>query len=60
MARLSATECLVAGQVAQGYSNKEIAAVFGKTEATIKNQVSSTLRKLRLQSRAQLIVFVLG
>jgi DNA-binding NarL/FixJ family response regulator len=42
-----------------GYSNKEIAAFLGKAVPTVKHQVSSTMRKLGVQSRCQLIVRLL-
>ena len=45
--------------VCAGYSNKEIAAFLGKSEPTVKNQVSSCLRKFRLTSRMRLMAAVL-
>jgi DNA-binding NarL/FixJ family response regulator len=45
-------------QVAQGLSNKEIAQVLGKSEFTVKNQVSTMLQKLGVPSRGRLIVLL--
>lgn len=38
-----------------GYSNKEISFALGRAEATVKNQISSILRKTRQPSRTRLI-----
>jgi DNA-binding CsgD family transcriptional regulator len=48
----------LAMQVAQGLSNKEIAQVLGKSEFTVKNQVSTMLQKLGVPSRGRLIVLL--
>jgi DNA-binding NarL/FixJ family response regulator len=59
VAELTPAERLVAAQVAQGLSNKEISSALGRAEATVKHQLSSTMRKLGVQSRCQLIVRLL-
>lgn len=57
-AGLSPAEQVVAMQVAQGLSNKEIAQVLGKSEFTVKNQVSTILQKLGVPTRGRLIVLL--
>ncbi|MFI9381541.1 response regulator [Kutzneria sp. NPDC052558] len=51
---LSSREVEVARLVGAGASNREIAAELFITEGTVKNHVSSTLRKLGLRDRTQL------
>lgn len=53
--RLTRAERRVLGFVCAGYSNKEIAAILGKAEPTVKNQVASCLQKLGQSSRARLM-----
>jgi DNA-binding NarL/FixJ family response regulator len=55
---LSAREEEVARMVAAGAANREIAARLYITEGTVKNHVSSVLRKLGLRDRTQLAVHV--
>ncbi len=43
--------------VAQGYDNKEIAAMLYLAEGTVRNQVSRLLDKLSLKDRTQLAVY---
>ncbi|GAA3433978.1 response regulator [Kutzneria kofuensis] len=55
---LSSREAEVARLVGAGASNREIAAELFITEGTVKNHVSSTLRKLGLRDRTQLALHV--
>ena len=58
LADLTPAERVVAMQVAQGLTNKEIARALGKSEITVKHQVSSILAKLGVPSRTRLIVLL--
>lgn len=57
---LSTREVEVARLVGAGASNREIAATLFITEGTVKNHVSSTLRKLGLRDRTQLALRVVN
>jgi DNA-binding NarL/FixJ family response regulator len=59
LSQLSPAERIVAGQVALGLSNKEIASALGRSQATIKHQLAAAMRRLGVQSRCQLIVLLL-
>ena len=59
LSRLTPAVRLAAVHVAQGLSNKEIAAALGRAEPTVKHQISSAMRQLGVQSRCQLIVLLL-
>ena len=52
---LTSAEQGVLAYVCAGYSNKEIAALLGKAEPTVKHQVSACLRKFGLSSRMRLM-----
>lgn len=54
---LSETEWKIIQQVAQGYSNKEIAESLKFTEGTIRNYLSVILDKLELRDRTQLAIW---
>lgn len=56
---LSPAEKVVAGLVAQGLSNREVALVLQKREATIKNQLAAVMKKMEVASRSRLIVLIL-
>jgi DNA-binding NarL/FixJ family response regulator len=58
LTRLSWAEQVVAAHLAQGLSNREIAATLGKSEATVKNQVSACLRKCGVKTRARLMALL--
>lgn len=55
---LTPAEKRVLHLVQLGLSNKEIASVLGRAERTIKNQVSSCLRKFDVPSRARLMALL--
>jgi len=55
LAQLSPAERMVAVHIAEGLSNREIAVALGKSQATVKNQVSAILHKLAVPTRARLI-----
>jgi DNA-binding NarL/FixJ family response regulator len=50
----------VAGLVAGGLTNPQIAARLGVTAGTVKDHISSALRKLGVRSRAELAAAVAG
>jgi len=52
---LSPAEQVVLAQLRQGLSNREIATALGKSERTVKNQVSAILTKYGVPTRARLI-----
>ncbi len=53
LARLSPQELRVLAVLTEGKTNKEIAAHFGVSEKTVRNQVSSLMQKLGVERRAQ-------
>jgi len=56
IAPLTARETEVLNYVAQGYSNKQIAAKLDISEQTIKNHVASIMMKLNANARTQAVV----
>ena len=54
---LSVREVEVLDCVAQGYSNKEIAEALFITEQTVKNHMTSVLRKLDVSDRVQAVLY---
>ncbi|MCR4431382.1 MAG: response regulator transcription factor [Tepidanaerobacteraceae bacterium] len=56
---LTAREKEVMAYIADGLNNNEISAKLNISEKTVKNHVSSILRKLNLQDRTQVAVFAL-
>ena len=54
---LSSREIEVLDCVAQGLSNKEIAEALFVTEQTVKNHMTSVLRKLNVNDRVQAVLF---
>lgn len=53
---LTAAEADVLAQLVQGLDNRTIAARLGKSEKTVRNQVSAILEKLGVHTRAEAIV----
>jgi len=60
LAGLTDAEADVLRLLAEGLDNRSIAGRLGKSETTVRNQVSVVLSKLGVQSRAQAIVRALG
>ena len=58
LAQLTAQEQKILLLVAEGKTNKEIAAEVFLSDKTVKNYVSSILSKLNLQRRAQAAAYV--
>ncbi len=58
-APLSPREVEILKYVAQGYGNKTIALVLGISEQTIKNHITSILRKLAANDRTHAVVLAL-
>jgi DNA-binding NarL/FixJ family response regulator len=54
---LTEREIDIMTQVADGLSNKEIAATLFLSEGTVRNYISTVLEKLNLRDRTQLAVF---
>ena len=59
-AGLTPAEAAVLALVAEGLDNGAIAARLGKSEKTVRNQVSAILEKLGMHSRAQAVVAALA
>jgi DNA-binding NarL/FixJ family response regulator len=56
---LSEREIRVLEQIAGGSANKEIADALGISTQTVKNHISSILRKLSLNDRTQAVIYAL-
>lgn len=56
LARLSPQESRVLALIAQGCTNKEVAAEMGLTEKTVKNYLSTVFEKLQVSRRSQAAV----
>ncbi|MGH2711988.1 MAG: response regulator [Actinomycetota bacterium] len=57
---LTPQERRILDHLSEGLSNREIAGQIGTTEKTVKNHVSSILRKLELENRTQAALFIAG
>ena len=58
LARLSAQEEHILDLMAEGHTNREIAAAINLSDKTVKNYVSSILHKLEVQRRAEAASYV--
>ncbi len=56
---LSPREINVLGVVAQGNSNKEVATLLGISDQTVKNHITSIMRKLAVNDRTHAVVYAL-
>lgn len=56
---LSPREIEILGFVAQGLSNKEIASILHISDQTVKNNITSILRKLHVNDRTQAVIYAL-
>jgi antitoxin HicB len=56
---LTSRESEVLNYMAQGYLNKQIAEVLGVSEQTIKDHISSIVRKLNVNARTQTVISAL-
>jgi len=56
VAQISSREKQILSYVAQGYTNKRIAIELGISEQTIKNHVTSVLRRLHANDRTEAVV----
>ena len=58
LSRMAPAESVILDHLRHGLTNREIAAHLGKSEFTVKNQVSAILRKLGLPTRGRLIALL--
>ena len=58
-ARLTHRETQILNYIAEGNSNKQIARILEISEQTIKNHVSSILRKLNANDRAHAVALAI-
>ena len=56
---LSPREIEILGFVSQGLSNKEIASILSISDQTVKNNITSILRKLQVNDRTQAVIYAL-
>jgi DNA-binding NarL/FixJ family response regulator len=56
---VSAREIEVLDYIARGYSNKEIARALKISDQTVKNHITSILKKLAVNDRTQAVVYAL-
>src|SRR5688500_18160952 len=56
---LSPREIEILGFVSQGLSNKEIASLLHISDQTVKNNITSILRKLQVNDRTQAVIYAL-
>ena len=56
---LSPREIEILGYVSQGLSNKEIASMLLISDQTVKNNITSILRKLQVNDRTQAVIYAL-
>ena len=56
---LSPREIEILGFVSQGLSNKEIASILHISDQTVKNNITSILRKLHVNDRTQAVIYAL-
>lgn len=56
---LTKTEQAVVASIAEGHTNKEIAAQLFLSEGTVKNYITDILSKLELRDRTQIAIFYL-
>jgi DNA-binding NarL/FixJ family response regulator len=56
---LTPREIEILDYVAQGNSNKEIAYALGISDQTVKNHITSILRKLAVNDRTQAVIHAL-
>lgn len=56
---LSPREIEILGFVSQGLSNKEIAQILHISDQTVKNNITSILRKLQVNDRTQAVIYAL-
>jgi len=57
---LTEAETAVVGLIVEGLANAEIADALGKTEKTVRNQVTAAFLKMDVRTRSELIVKVLS
>jgi DNA-binding NarL/FixJ family response regulator len=56
---LSAREVEILDYIAHGHSNKAIARALGISDQTVKNHITSVLRKLAVNDRTQAVIYAL-